>query len=421
MYLADTSIKRPVFATMVIAALVVLGLASYIRANLELMPSIDFPYVIVSTIYPGASPESVESDVTTKIEDAVNTISGIKNIHSTSRESYSMVAIEFELETDNDIAAQDVRDKISGILSDLPSDIEQPVVQKFDMSARPIVSLVVSGERSDKELTNFAKNFLKRRLETVPGVGSVQLIGGSEREIQIFLDLDKMNALNITPSEVSAAVQMANVELPGGKLNQGKTDMMVRVMGRTKSAEELSSLIIRNSGGKVIRLGDFAKVIDGIKEKESFSRLDGKPAITLSMVKQSGGNTVKIAEGIKERVEKLKKEIPSDINVEIIDDNSIYIRESIDDVIVNILYGGLLAILVIFLFLTNIRSTMIAALAIPASIIGTFFLMDMFGFSLNMMTLMGLSLAVGLLIDDAIVVIENIYRHLHSGESPVKA
>jgi len=163
MYLADTSIKRPVFATMVIAALVVMGLASYMRANLELMPSIDFPFVIVSTIYPGASPESVESDVTTKIEDAVNTIAGIKNINSTSRESYSMVAIEFELETDNDIAAQDVRDKISGILSDLPSDIEQPVVQKFDMSARPIVSLVVSGERSDKELTNYAKNFVKRR------------------------------------------------------------------------------------------------------------------------------------------------------------------------------------------------------------------------------------------------------------------
>lgn len=421
MYLADTSIKRPVFATMVIAALVVMGIASYMRANLELMPSIDFPYVIVSTIYPGASPESVESDVTRKIEDAVNTIAGIKNIHSTSRESYSMVAIEFELETDNDIAAQDVRDKISGILSDLPTDIEQPVVQKFDMSARPIVSLVVSGERSDKELTNYAKNFIKRRLETVPGVGSVQLIGGSEREIQIFLDLDKMNALSITPNEVAGAVQMANIELPGGKLNQGKTDMMVRVMGRAKSAEELSTLIIKNSHGKIIRLGDFAKVIDGIKEKESFSRLDGKPAITLSMVKQSGGNTVKVAEGIKERVEQLKKEIPSDINVEIVEDNSVYIRDSIDDVIVNILYGGFLAILVIFLFLTNIRSTMIAALAIPTSIIGTFFLMDMFGFSLNMMTLMGLSLAVGLLIDDAIVVIENIYRHLHGGETPIKA
>jgi len=421
MYLADTAIKRPVFATMVILALVVLGLASFFKMNVELFPNVDFPFVVVMTVYPGASSEAVATDVTKKIEDVVNTIAGIKRIISYSRESLSQIIIEFSLETDPDVAAQDVRDKIAGIAADLPRDAEAPIIQKYDPASQPIITITVSGDRSEKELTGFAKNFLKRHLETVPGVGSVEIIGGSEREIQILLDLYKINALDITPDEVAAAVSMANLELPGGKLNQGQTDLMVRVMGRASSPEELSRIIVRNSNGKIIRLQDVADVVDGVKERNGLSRLNGNPAISMALIRQSGANIVATAEGIKKKLKEIERDIPSGVKTEIVEDNSIFIRESIDDVVVNLIYGGLLAVFVIFLFLANVRSTIISALAIPTSIISTLFLMNAFGFSINMMTLLGLSLAVGLLIDDAIVVIENIYRHLDSGEKPMAA
>ena len=421
MYLANTAIKRPVFTVMVMAAMVVLGLSSFIQMNTELFPDIEFPFVIISTIYPGASPDAVESDVTKKIEDAVNTIAGIKRIRSYSRESFSMVFIEFTLETDANIAAQDVRDKIAGIQDDLPTDIEQPVIQKFDFGARPVITLSISGPRSQKELTGFAKNFLKRRLETVPGVGSVEIIGGSEREIQVLLDLDKINALGINPNQVAAAIQSSNLEIPGGKLNLGKQDLMVRVMGRAASVKDLAQVIVKNDDGKVIRLGDIAQVVDGIKERTSLSRFNGKETVSVAMLRQTGANIVNVAEAILKRVASLKPEIPSDIQVVVAEDDSEFIKQSIHEVVFDLIYGGLLAVLVIFLFLANVRSTLISALAIPTSIISTFFLMRLFNFTINMMTLLGLSLAVGLLIDDAIVVIENIYRHLAEGKSPWQA
>jgi len=421
MYLADTAIKRPVFAVMVITALVVLGFSSFLQMNTELFPDVEFPFVIISTVYPGASPASVETDVTKKIEDAVNTIAGIKELQSYSRESFSLVFIQFTLETKADVAAQDVRDKISGISADLPTDIDPPVIQKFDFGARPVITMSVSGDRSQKELTSFAKNFLKRRLETVSGVGSVEIIGGSEREIQVFLDLDKINALGIVPDQISAAILSSNLELPGGKLNRGPQDLMVRTVGRVASVDDLAKVIVQNSKGKIIRLEDIAHVIDGIKEKESLSRFNGKESISLNLIKQSGANVVKVADGILNRLDDLKQEIPKDINVVVVQDDSEFIKRSIDDMIFDLIYGGFLAVLVIFLFLANLRSTIISAVAIPTSIIATFFLMKFFGFTINMMTLLGLSLSVGLLIDDAIVVIENIYRHLDMGESPIQA
>jgi len=421
MYLADTAIKRPVFAVMVIIALVVLGLSSFLQMNTELFPDVEFPFVIISTAYPGASPASVETDVTKKIEDAVNTIAGIKKLQSYSRESFSLVFIQFTLETKADAAAQDVRDKISGIVADLPTDIDPPVIQKFDFGARPVISLSVSGDRSQKELTSFAKNFLKRRLETVSGVGSVEIVGGSEREIQVFLDLDKINALGIVPDQISAAILSSNLELPGGKINRGSQDLMVRTVGRVTSVDDLAKVIVQNSKGKIIRLEDIAQVIDGIKEQESLSRFNGEESISLNLIKQSGANVVNVADGILKRLDGLKQEIPNDINVVVVQDDSEFIKRSIDDMIFDLLYGGFLAVLVIFLFLANLRSTIISAVAIPTSIIATFFLMKLFGFTINMMTLLGLSLSVGLLIDDAIVVIENIYRHLDMGESPIQA
>ena len=421
MYLADTAIKRPVFAVMVILAMIVLGLASFSQMNTELFPDIEFPFVIVSTVYPGASPPAVETDVTKRIEDAINTIAGIKRIQSFSRESFSLVVIEFTLETNPDIAAQDVRDKIAGIQGDLPTDAELPVVQKFDFAAFPVVTISVSSERSLKDLTGFVKNFLKRRLETVPGVGSAQIIGGAEREIQVLLDLDRINALDITPDDVARAIQTSNLEIPGGKLNRKDVDLMVRVMGRANSVGELAQIIVKNEKGKIIRLADIASVIDGIKERESLSRLEGKENVSLALVRQSGANIVQTADGIHKRLAELKNEIPQDIEVVVASDESTFIRESIHAVVFDLLYGALLAVFVIFLFLANVRSTIISALALPTSIVATFFLMRLFNFTLNFMTLLGLSLAVGLLIDDAIVVIENIYRHLDEGETPLLA
>ena len=421
MYLADTSIKRPVFTVMVIVAMVVLGLASFMQMSTELFPNIDFPFVFIRTIYPGASPDAVETDVTKKIEDEVNQIAGVRRIFSFSREDVSLVFLEFELEIDPDIAAQDVRDKVSGVLVDLPTDIEQPVIQKYDFGAEPVISLSISSDRSLKELTGFAKNFLKRRLETTPGVGSVEVIGGAEREIKVFLDLDKINAMGITLDQVAGAIQSANLDLPGGKLFQGRSDISVRVVGRAKAVADLEKIIVYNEEGKVIRLGDIARVEDGVEERESLSRFNGRENVTVSMVRQTGANIVDVADGILERLDNMKDEIPEDINVVIAFDSSVFIRQSIHDVVFDLIYGSLLATLVIFLFLMNLRSTIIAGLAIPTSIIGTFFIMRFLGFSVNFMTLLGLSLAVGLLIDDAIVVIENIYRHLDEGKPPLKA
>jgi len=421
MYLANTAIKRPVFAVMVIAALVVLGLSSFVQMNTELFPDVEFPFVIISTVYLGASPDAVESDLTKKIEDAVNTIAGIKRIRSFSRESFSLVFLEFTLETDANIAAQDVRDKIAGIQAELPTDIDPPVIQKFDFGTRPVIMLSISGPRSQKELTGFAKNFLKRRLETVPGVGSVEIIGGSEREIQVLLDLDKINALEIDPNQVAGAIQASNLEIPGGKLNQGRQDLMVRVMGRASSIADLAQVIVKNDDGKIIRLGDIAQVVDGVKERTSLSRLNGEETVSIGLLRQTGANIVNVADAVLKRLTSLKAEIPSDIKVVVAEDDSEFIKQSIHEVVFDLIYGGLLAVLVIFLFLANVRSTIISALAIPTSIISTFFLMKLFNFTINMMTLLGLSLAVGLLIDDAIVVIENIYRHLAEGKSPWQA
>jgi HAE1 family hydrophobic/amphiphilic exporter-1 len=406
---------------MVMAAMVVLGVASYMQMSTELFPNVDFPFVIIRTIYPGASPDAVESDVTKNIEDEVNTISGIRRIYSYSREDVSLVFLEFELNVDPDIAAQDVRDKVSGILNDLPTDVEQPVIQKFDFSSQPVITLSISSDRSLKEITGFTKNFLKRRLETTPGVGSVQVIGGAEREIRVLLDLDKVNALGITPDQIAGAIQSSNLDLPGGKLYQGRNDIAVRVVGRAKSIEDLSNIIVMNKNGKIIRLGDIAEVIDGVEERESLSRYNGKENVSLALIRQTGANIVDVADGILARLDRLREQIPSDINVIVAFNDATFIKQSIEHVTFDLIYGSILATLVIFLFLANLRSTLIAGLAIPTSIIGTFFIMKLFGFTLNFMTLLGLSLAVGLLIDDAIVVIENIYRHLDEGKSPWQA
>ncbi len=421
MYLSNTAIKRPVFATMVILALIVLGVASYIQMNVDLFPDIDFPFVVVTTVYPGAGPEAVDADVTQKIEDAVNPIAGVEHIQSTSQEGVSQVVVQFTLETKALQAAQDVREKIATILGDLPQDIETPIIQRYDPASEPIVSLVISGERSPKELTTIAKNDVQKRLESIEGVGSVEIIGGSERAFQVSLNLDAMNARMLTFNDVSNAIAGSNFELPAGRLDQGSSEMLVRTMGRFETLDDMKNVIVKNTNGKVIHLGDIATVADTTKEQRSLSRFNGKDAITIQITRQSGSNTVKVADNIKNSLAEIQKFLPQDVKVSIVQDNSTFIRESLADVQTTIVYGGILAVLVIFLFLRNIPSTLISAIAIPTSIIASFTFMRILGFTINFMSLIGLSLAVGLLIDDAIVVIENIYRHMAQGETPWEA
>ncbi len=421
MKLAEISIKRPVFATMMIGALLVLGMFSYTQLPIDLFPEIDFPIATVVTIYPGASAETMESEVTKKIEDAVNEVSGIRHITSRSLEGYSLVIIEFELERKGIEATQDVREKISGIRADLPNEVEEPVVSQFDPMAIPILSIAVSGERSAREITELVKNVIKKRLESIPGVGNITLVGGQEREISVALDPEKMESFGVTVPDVQSAVASANMEIPGGRVDEGCREYVVRMTGLLDRVSQFNDVIVKNTNGSPVYLKDIAVVTDTIKEQRSLSRYNGRPSVSLDIIKQSETNTVELARRVKGVLVQLQQELPPDIRIEIVDDNSIFIEDSIHEILFNIRFGTLLAVIVIFLFLLNIRPTIITGLSIPISLIATFTLMKFLGFTINMMTLLGLSLAVGILIDDAIVVIENIYRHMAQGKSAMAA
>lgn len=421
MKLSNIAVRKPVFTVMMVLALLVLGYTSFNRMNVDLFPEIDFPFVIVSTEYPGASAEAVETDVTKKIEDAVNPIEGLKHITSESQEGFSLVLAEFVLEKDGKLAAQEAREKVAQIRDELPADIEEPVIARFDPASQPIISLTVSGTRPLRDITTFIKDDIKKRLEAIPGVGSVTLVGGYEREINIYLDIDQMESYEITLDKVRGALQTANMEIPGGRVNENNMEYVVRTMGKLTSVSQFESLVIDNPRGQPVYLRDIAQVVDGIEERRSLSRVDGEDAITLNISRQSGANTVDIANRVRAEVSEIRETLPPDMEINTIVDNATYIEDSIAEIMTNILIGGTLAILVVFLFLADLRPTIITAIALPTSIIATFTFMNSLGFTLNMMSLMGLSLAVGFLIDDAIVVIENIYRHLDEGKPPRQA
>ena len=421
MKLADVSIRRPVFATMMIMSLIVLGLFSYLQLNVDLYPDVDIPFVVITTILPGAGPEQIETDVTKIIEDAVNPVEGVDYIQSTSQENVSIVIIAFKLEINGKDAAQDVREKISAIRANLPTDIEDPIIQRYDPASLPIMALTVSGNMSEKDITTFTKDVVKERLENIPGVGAVNLIGGAEKEIQIEVDAAKLRAYNISIQDVIMNVSGQNVEIPGGNVTEGSRQLLVRTMGKYQKVEDFDKVIVATPMGRPVYLSDVAKVSDGVKEQESLTRVNGKIAVGLNIIKQSGSNTVEVAHGVVEQIDRLKKEIPEGVSINLAQNNSTFIEDSVNDVLFDILYGGLLAVIVIYLFLANFRATIISGLALPASIIASFIIMFALGFTLNMMSLLALSLAVGLLIDDAIVVIENIYRHMAQGETPMEA
>ena len=421
MFLTNLSLKRPVLATVSIIALVVLGFYSYFQLDINDWPEVEFPYVTVTIVQPGASPEQMESRVAVKVEEAIGQIAGVKHINAQVQENAALIWAEFTLETEGQTAAQNVRDKLSSIRHELPQDIEEPVISSFDPTSAPIMSLAVTGERSLQETSKMVDDIIKQRLETVNGVGMVEVVGAEQREIQIDMDLDKLSAYYISPAEVNAALQMENLEVPAGDVEGENRKTAVRASGEVKHWEDFKDLPVAVRDGNIIKIGDIAAVKDGIKNPDNRAFFQGEPAIGLNIIKQSGNNTVRIADELNAAIADLNQQLPADVKINVVRDNSLRVRASVNNVLVTLLEGTILAILTIFLFLRSWRSTLIGAVAIPTSIITTFLMIKTMNFSLNTMSLIALSLSIGLLIDDAVVVIENIIRHMHAGKSPLQA
>jgi HAE1 family hydrophobic/amphiphilic exporter-1 len=422
MILSDLSVKQPVFATMMMITLVVLGIFSYKELSIDLFPDIDFPVVTVQTVYPGVAPETVETEVTKRIEEAINPLEGVKHITSTTTEGISVVVAEFELGTNIHTAAQDVRSKVSALRRDFPAAVEEPVIERLDPADMPIVSLsVTSPQLSPKELTSLSEKIIKKRLENIEGVGSIKLVGGQRREIQIFLNPERMKAYSLTVPDVVLALRRENIEVPAGKINSAAVEELVRVEGKFADPNLFRSLIVKTIQGVPVYLSEIATVSDGYEEQRSLALIDGRRALALEVRKQSGSNTVDVAEAIKAALPKLNRELPGKASLGVIKDSSVFIREAVDDVKTTIVLGAIFTIFIVFLFLNSWRSTVITGLTLPVSIISAFIIMNIMGFSLNILTLMGLSLSVGLLIDDAIVVRENIVRHMQFGKGHSEA
>lgn len=420
--LAEICVRRPVFATMLILSLTVVGIFSYKSLGVDLFPKIDLPTITVTVVNPGASPQEIETEITDKVEGAVNTISGIDELRSTSVEGVSQVFITFLLEKNPDIAAQEVRNKIDLILNDLPVTAEQPIVQKLDTDAAPVVRIAVSAPRSLREVTDIADKKIKQQIESINGVGDVQIIGGRVREIQIWVDPDKLRAFNVTVAQVADAVRAQNMELPGGRVDEGARELTVRTMGRIVEPSEFNDLIVANRGTYAVKLSDVGYAEDGAEEPRTEARLNGQPAVTLVVSKQSGQNTVAIADAVKERLKEISPTLPPGFKTEIVGDQSIFIKASIEAIQTHLIEGSILAAIVVFVFLWSFRSTVIAGLAIPTSLIATFGLMAAMGFTLNQITMLALTLMVGIVIDDAIVVLENIFRFIEEkGVPPFQA
>ncbi|HSA32495.1 MAG TPA: efflux RND transporter permease subunit [bacterium] len=412
-------IRRPVLATMLTVLLMVLGLFSYRAIGVDLTPKVEFPLVTITTVLRGASPEEVETLLTKPIEEAVNTVSGIDELSSTSSEGMSRVRVRFLLEKPVDEAVQDVRDKVAAVVSRLPTGVEMPVVTRVDFDAFPVITFAVSGNRDPKELSEITRISIKESLENVAGVGAVNLSGYWRRAVNVQLDAAKMQALGISVGAVKAALTTQNVEVPAGRIDKGEREEMLRVLGRVASMEELRRITVTTRNGRQITLGEIAAVTDSVEEPRNIARLWKKgeertfaATISLDVVKQSGSNTVEVIAAVKERMAKIQPLLPKDIAVEVVSDQSIFINNSLHELKLHLTLGALFAAIAVFLFLGHLRSTIIAALAIPTSLIATFTFMHLLGFTLNNMSLLGLTLAVGIVIDDAIVVLENIFRHI---------
>ena len=416
--LAQLCVRRPVFATMLILALVVVGIFSYFSLGVDLYPKVDIPTVIVVVANPGASPEEIETEISKKVEDAVNTISQVDEVRSISSEGQSQVIITFLLSKNGDVAAQEVQNKVNLIVNDLPQTAKLPVVQKFDPDAAPILRVVVSAPRSLRDVTLIADKQIKRSLENAKGVGEVTIVGGAKREIHVMVDPGKLRAYDLTVTDVFNALRAQNLELPGGSLNAGAREFTVRTTGRVAETAQFNQVAIANRNGYVVKVSDIGYAEDSYEEPASAARLDGMPAVTLVVAKQSGENTVATADEVRRRLDVIRQSLPKDVRADIVSDQSVFIKASVDSIKKHLVEGSIFAAIIIFIFLANIRTTLIAAVAIPTSIISTFALMAAMGFTLNNITMLALTLMVGIVIDDAIIVLENIYRYVEEKHVP---
>jgi len=470
--LAEICVRRPVLATVIVLVLVVFGAFSYQKLGVDRFPNVEFPFVIVTTVLPGAAPEEIETEITDKIEEAVNTIAGIDELTSMSSENVSVVMIAFDLEKDRDVATQEVRDKVSMIVGDLPSDAEPPIVQNFDPGSIPVVTIAVSGPGSQRDISEYVDKNLRRRLETVSGVGQVLVIGARPRQINVVVDNARLAAQGMTAAHVVAALQSQNIQIPGGKVEQGQRDVTLRTYGRVSSPEEFGNIPLANVNGTPVRVRDVARIEDSMSEVESAATVGGRSAVVVQIRKQSGTNAIEVVDGVKERVEEIRPSVPAGYKLDLIRDQSEFVLAAVGAVKEHLILGSIFAALIVWLFLSSPRAwhvlamvgatllfynllwghsiplprsiavplavviaigmfvyfarksrpTLIAAVAIPSSLIATFAAMAYMGFTLNVITLLALTLAVGIVIDDAVVVLENIFRWMEEKKmSPAQA
>jgi HAE1 family hydrophobic/amphiphilic exporter-1 len=468
--LSEICVRRPVFATVLILSLVVVGFFAYLQLGVDRFPKVDFPTIVIATHLTGAAPEEIETDITDKIEEAVNTISGIDQLQSISSEGVSQVTVQFVLEKNTDVAAQEVRDKVNTVLRDLPKDADPPIIQKFDPDSVPVLGIALSGPAPIRDITEFADKKLRRRIESISGVGQVLIVGGRPRQINVVVDTEKLNALGLTTSQVVGALQSQNVQIPGGKVEQGLRDMTLRTYGRVTTPSDFASISILSKNGYPVKIGDVARIEDSVAEPESVASVDGKPAVVLSIRKQSGTNTVEVVDRLKERIAELQTQLPKGWNMRLVRDQSDYVVAAVEAVKEHLILGSLFAALIVWFFLSSprlrtaamlvaatlavyfflfrfhgvakamvvpiraagvlvalgmltyffrkSRPTIISAVAIPSSIIATFAAMRYENFTLNVITLLALTLAVGIVIDDAVVVLENIFRFMEEKKMP---
>ena len=418
-WLAEICVRRPVLATVIILLFVVVGLAGYTKLSVDRFPKVDAPTITVTTTLDGASPKEMETEVTDRIEEAVNTISGIDDLSSTSSEGVSIVRISFVLEKDSDIAAQEVRDRINRIFGELPKDVDQPKVEKMDPDSAPILSLSLVSDRPVREITEYADKVLRRQLENVAGVGQVTLLGGRKRQINVWLDPVRLQSHGLTAIDAQQTFNRQNVQISGGAVKNAVTDRNLRVIGKAQSVEEIGQLIVKTQDGGLVRVKDVARVEDGEAEADSVARKNGVNTVVLSIRRQSGENIIDVVDSVKSRLAEIRRHMPEGYRVEVVRDNSLVIKTSTGIVKEHLILGALLAALVVMLFLGNSRATIISAISIPCSIVSTFGIMWIAGQTINEISLVALALVVGIVIDDTIIVVENIFKHVeeHGEES----
>ena len=421
-WLAEICVKRPIFATVLILVICVVGLAGYGKLGVDRFPQVDFPVVTVTTRLPGAAPEDVESEITDKIEEAVNSISSIDELRSVSSEGISQVFITFLLEKDVDVASQEVRDRVNTIIPELPKNIDLPTVGKVDPGVSPVLYISLHANRPIQEITEFADKKVRRLIENISGVGQVTVLGGRKRQVNVFLDPVRLRSEGLTAANVQRAILGQNLTMPGGRLDTGPEQLTLRIHGRVTHADDIGDVVVAQKDNHSIKIRDIGRIEDGAEEAQSSALKDGVPTVVLTVRKQSGSNTVEVADTVRSRLADIRKTLPEGYALDVVRDDSAVIRTSVDAVKEHLVLGAIFAALIVLLFLGNFRSTLIAAIAIPTSIIGTFALMWIENFTLNTITLLALALAVGIVIDDAIVVLENIFRHVEEkGMDPFEA